>query len=261
MIDRMDDKAARSCQRTCWLLATLGGAALVLVLTQLWLYLPGKAVFVGLLAFGGLGFILEGSFCKRAVRAEPPIAPKTLAEADPAQLFDPVADAAEKPQPAAGPDPVLEPAPQSAAIAPQPRARAARKPAANKKEGARKSAPKPKSVKPVPASSLQAEPRASGLAAAMGRTKEKVADAASEPLLLLAPRDGKADDLKLIKGIGPALEKLLNEVGVWHYDQIASWKARDIAAVDSKMPTFKGRITRDEWVKQARALSSNRGAA
>ncbi len=94
----------------------------------------------------------------------------------------------------------------------------------------------------------------------MNRTHE-TAPAEAAPTLLLAPRDGKADDLKLIVGVGPVLERLLNEVGVWHFDQIAGWKARDIAFVDAKLKTFKGRITRDEWVKQARALARDAAKA
>ncbi len=97
-------------------------------------------------------------------------------------------------------------------------------------------------------------PRAAGLDAAMGKTKDAPAPAAT-PLLLKAPRGGKGDDLKLIIGIGPVLEKLLNSVGVWHFDQMASWKAKDIAFVDGKMEGFHGRITRDEWVKQAKILA------
>jgi NADH-quinone oxidoreductase subunit E len=56
-------------------------------------------------------------------------------------------------------------------------------------------------------------------------------------------------------GIGPSLERVLNEAGVWHFDQIASWKARDIAFIDSRIKGFKGRITRDGWVAQARDLA------
>jgi NADH-quinone oxidoreductase subunit E len=99
---------------------------------------------------------------------------------------------------------------------------------------------------------------AAGLDAAMDKTKS-VATTGASTVLLAKPRDGKGDDLKQIKGVGPALEKLLNAVGIWHFDQIASWKAKDIAFVDDKMEGFKGRITRDEWVKQARVLA--RGGA
>ena len=66
---------------------------------------------------------------------------------------------------------------------------------------------------------------------------------------------GKADDLKLIWGVGPAFEKLLNKIGLWHFDQIASWSAADIEHVDHLLKGFQGRIKRDDWVKQAKKLA------
>jgi NADH-quinone oxidoreductase subunit E len=77
---------------------------------------------------------------------------------------------------------------------------------------------------------------------------------AAAPELLKKPR-GKADDLKLIWGVGPAFEKLLNKVGVWHFDQVASWSAADIKHVDALLKGFHGRIARDEWVKQSKKLA------
>jgi len=77
----------------------------------------------------------------------------------------------------------------------------------------------------------------------------------SGPELLKKPR-GKADDLKLIWGVGPAFEKLLNKTGVWHFDQIASWASADIDHVDALLKGFHGRIRRDEWVKQAKKLAT-----
>ena len=71
---------------------------------------------------------------------------------------------------------------------------------------------------------------------------------------LTAPRGGKADDLKALEGIGPALEKTLNSLGIYHFDQIAGWSDADILAVDSEMKTFKGRIARDRWVAQAKII-------
>jgi NADH-quinone oxidoreductase subunit E len=86
--------------------------------------------------------------------------------------------------------------------------------------------------------------------------KKAAAPAKSEgPELLKKPR-GKADDLKLIWGVGPAFEKLLNKVGVWHFDQVASWSAADIKHVDALLKGFHGRIARDEWVKQAKKLAT-----
>ncbi|MEQ8307408.1 MAG: hypothetical protein RIA09_12650 [Hoeflea sp.] len=62
------------------------------------------------------------------------------------------------------------------------------------------------------------------------------------------------DDLKLISGVGPKLEQVLNGLGVWTYAQIADWKAEEVAWVDDYLQ-FKGRIDRDDWVSQARTLA------
>ena len=70
----------------------------------------------------------------------------------------------------------------------------------------------------------------------------------------LAKPEGKADDLKMIAGVGPKLEKTLNKLGFWHFAQIAKWTKKDIAIVDDEL-SFKGRIERDDWVKQAKALA------
>lgn len=79
---------------------------------------------------------------------------------------------------------------------------------------------------------------------------------ATKPQGLAAPRGGKADDLKIIKGIGPALEKLCHSLGYYHFDQVAKWTAEEIAWVDDNLEGFKGRVTRDEWVAQARILAA-----
>jgi predicted flap endonuclease-1-like 5' DNA nuclease len=73
------------------------------------------------------------------------------------------------------------------------------------------------------------------------------------PLFLEAP-DGPADDLTVIRGIGPRLAVLLNSLGIFHLRQIARWSDTDIAEVDAKLGAFKGRITRDQWIEQARLL-------
>ena len=76
------------------------------------------------------------------------------------------------------------------------------------------------------------------------------------PEALTAARDGGADDLKLIKGVGPKLELLLNKLGFYHFDQVGNWTAREVAWVDENLEGFKGRVTRDNWVDQARALAT-----
>lgn len=61
------------------------------------------------------------------------------------------------------------------------------------------------------------------------------------------------DDLKELSGVGPALEKKLQEAGVTTFAQIAAWTADDIAEMDEKL-SFKGRIEREGWVEQAKEL-------
>jgi NADH-quinone oxidoreductase subunit E len=75
------------------------------------------------------------------------------------------------------------------------------------------------------------------------------------PMLLTAPRGGVGDDLKRLNGIGPKLEQLLHELGVWHFDQIAGWGPGEIAWVNSRLGGFRGRAERDDWVGQARKLT------
>ena len=60
--------------------------------------------------------------------------------------------------------------------------------------------------------------------------------------------------MKLISGVGPVFEKSCNDAGVYQFAQIANWKKADIQAVDAKL-SVKGRIERDEWVKQAKILA------
>ena len=62
------------------------------------------------------------------------------------------------------------------------------------------------------------------------------------------------DDLKLVVGIGPVLERMLQQMGIATYRQIARWSEREIDQFDARLPEFPGRIRRDAWVTQARAL-------
>ncbi len=70
--------------------------------------------------------------------------------------------------------------------------------------------------------------------------------------------DGDADDLKELTGVGPVLEKTLNEFGIYHYRQIAGLKKAEIAEIDEAL-NFKGRIERDDWIKQAKELAKKSG--
>lgn len=106
--------------------------------------------------------------------------------------------------------------------------------------------PKPKpAAKPKKAAKPEPEPVAEA---------PVEAETEAKPELLKKARGGKADDLKLLKGIGPKLEKELNAAGVYHFDQIAGWNAEQVAWADQHLVSFKGRVSRDDWVSQAAKL-------
>ena len=71
-----------------------------------------------------------------------------------------------------------------------------------------------------------------------------------KPVTLSEPRDGGADNLKQIKGIGPKIEASLQAMGIFHIDQIAGWSKADAEWVEAQL-AFKGRVRRERWVEQA----------
>jgi predicted flap endonuclease-1-like 5' DNA nuclease len=92
-------------------------------------------------------------------------------------------------------------------------------------------------------------PNAAGLAADTGKM--------NRPKGISAARGGKADKLQRISGVGPKNEKVLHNLGFFHFDQIASWTAEEIAWVDDHLK-FNGRIKREEWTKQCRLLADGK---
>ncbi|NNE53663.1 MAG: hypothetical protein HKN30_14830 [Sulfitobacter sp.] len=110
----------------------------------------------------------------------------------------------------------------------------------------------------------EAEPGPSATEKAPKKTAAPAAKAAAAPAavgpeekpdLMEAPRGGSADDLKKISGVGPKLEQTLNDMGIWHFDQIAKWTDTEIAWVDNRLK-FKGRIVRDDWIGQSKVLAT-----
>lgn len=89
-----------------------------------------------------------------------------------------------------------------------------------------------------------AAPKAKAPAAPATKTKK--------PKGVKAPKT--PDDLKLISGVGPKLEGTLNGLGIYKFAQIAKWAKAEIDWVDDYL-SFKGRIERDDWIKQAGALA------
>lgn len=96
-------------------------------------------------------------------------------------------------------------------------------------------------------------PSATSAAPVVPEASAEPEQTAGEPKLFREPPDN-IDDLKAISGVGPALEKKLNGLGVYRYEQIGSWTKAEIKWVDDRLK-FRGRIERDDWVKQARKLA------
>jgi len=111
-----------------------------------------------------------------------------------------------------------------------------------------KSAAKPVTAKPAAKKAVKIEAVAADVVAEDGVGKK--------PKTRKAPRKAGADDLKSIKGVGPKLEAMLNEMGFYHFDQVASWGAEEVSWVDQNLTGFKGRVSRDDWVAQAKLLAN-----
>ncbi|GLS44004.1 NADH-quinone oxidoreductase subunit NuoE [Methylobacterium brachythecii] len=91
------------------------------------------------------------------------------------------------------------------------------------------------------------------------QSPEERADAAgTRPTGIDAARDDRPDDLTKIKGIGPVNNRRLNDLGIWHFDQIAAWSPAEIAWVGAYL-AFPGRIDRENWVGQAAVLAGKKG--
>jgi large subunit ribosomal protein L21 len=119
-------------------------------------------------------------------------------------------------------------------------------------------------VESAPASEAKAAPVADhahaqiaeGAAAAVAAAKAQGIDI--EKFQHLDKPIGKADDLKLISGIGPTIAKKLNAIGLWHYWQVKALSEDDIAKVEEQVG-FKGRAHRDDWMGQAADLMAGKG--
>ena len=87
---------------------------------------------------------------------------------------------------------------------------------------------------------------------------ERLAGAESEPpvvpLALVSGGTGHADDLQVIKGIGPKTEEILHGLDITTWEQVAAFTTDDIERVAEAIGNFTGRIERDAWIEQAREL-------
>lgn len=214
------DNSGLNCTFSSFLMAALIGALGVVVLRFFAEYSWEGSIFLGVLIAGFLGLVFNFIFCRELPALGDIQAPGSDASNKPAEK-----PKAAQPAPATAP-----PVEKSQAAAPK----AAPKPAPSAAPAA------------APAAAASADEGTASSSDAEGKRPEALSQA----------RDGGADNLKEIKGIGPKLEKLCNSLGFFHFDQIANWTPEEVAWVDANLEGFKGRVTRDEWVKQATILAA-----
>lgn len=78
--------------------------------------------------------------------------------------------------------------------------------------------------------------------------------AKAQPALLYSAPPQVVDDLTQIKGIGPKLEKALNQMGIYNFAQISEFSAANLEWIAANLRVFKNRPTRDNWIQQANDL-------
>ena len=239
------DEGMFSCRNICWIVGALLGVVLLLLIGGI------LGLIAAIVLAVAVALVLQRLFCAESV-AESGAAAGVGTGASAARPADP-ATAAEKE--------VVERAVAEAQAAED--ATEAKK-AAEAADAAKKAAEEKAAAEVDQARKAAAEEAAAEARAAKKAADDKAASAESagegtRPEGLDTPRDGGADDLKLIKGVGPKLEALLHELGYYHYDQIANWTKAEVAWVDKNLKGFKGRVSRDGWVDQAQALASGAG--
>ena len=254
-----NDGGGWSCAQRCWGLALVSGviAAFLLMVGGDWRLLP--AVFACIVIAIIVGALLQWFACKPApvftaapqvARTAAPItpqpAPAATVEADPVKPAPQQAPAPREPETVEPEtmEPVVPAAAdtsEAASIVKPSKALAGEAELAARK-GTWKFDGGTSRARPDSAPVVAAEP-----ASAPGK--------AAAPDRLSAARAGGPDDLTMIKGVGPKLERLLHSMGFFHFDQIASWTEKEVAWVDTNLEGFKGRVSRDNWVEQARALA------
>ena len=247
-----------SCRGICWIVGALIGLIAWIIIGGFWGLIVGIAVAIA------VALVLQRLFCQEVAvtRAAAGGAAVSSGSAAPSPGTPSGADAKAKA------DAARKAGEAEAAKAAE--AKAARDAAEAKAEAAKAAdakAAQDEAAKAAAADAAQAKADAEADAAlaevAEPASKDYDGDGVLEgeaegtrPEALTAARGGKADDLKLIKGIGPKLEQLCNELGFYHWDQIAGWSADEVAWVNANLKGFKGRVTRDNWVEQAKVLAA-----
>lgn len=160
------------------------------------------------------------------------------------------------PAPPAAPAAAVPPAAPAKPAASAPPSNAAKPETAAPETAPGVKSPSPEKTAEAPAALAKVDAKAKATVSPENAAERAAPRAESRPELFKEPKAGKADDLKLIWGVGPKLEQMLHQMGVWHFDQIAAWTGPEISWVDERLEGFKGRAERDEWVEQAKKLAT-----
>lgn len=188
-------------------------------------------------------------------KAEPPRVEAPAETVTPVVPVDPALQAASE----LGADKASETlaaAPPKPKAAPKPKAESKTKPAPKAREA--KAAPVPEAKAATP----KAKAAPTKAAAPATAPTEVTANAKVSAAPAAAPASPSIpDDIALLKGVGPKLVALLQSMGITSLAQIAAWSPADISEIDAKLGAFAGRINRDNWVDQAKLLTSGDIAA
>lgn len=111
-----------------------------------------------------------------------------------------------------------------------------------------------RSAKAPEAKSAKSEKLTKSTKSEKSSTSKKFVTDAPRPASLYQSRPSDVDDLKKVKGIGPVMERILNENGCYHFKQLANFSQKDIEWISAAIATFPDRIERDRWVEQAQSL-------
>ena len=274
-----DHKKNSASQMGCWAMAAVAGLLTFVMLLTVGGYTFMPAAFVGAIAFILLGLLFGWLFCTplpsavdRSATGSTSAAATSGSTAPSAGATASVAAGASAAVASTSTSSASDAAKAAAAKAAAAKA-AADKAAADKVAADKAAADKAEANKAAAKKKAAADKKAAKAAADKAAADKAVADAASgedydgdgvreganegtKPATLTAAREGGADDLKRIKGIGPKLEKLCNTMGFFHFDQIAAWTPEEMAWVNANLEGFKGRATRDKWIEQAKLLAS-----
>lgn len=250
-----------SCQTGCWALAAGIGLLTMILLLVLGDYVWPAAIFLGGLLFVLLGLLFSWLFCAELPKpgevtpgADVPARPasgasvaRTAGAAVGAAGATAEKAAGEAKQAAKD---VAAKAVETASEA----AEAAKDTASDAAEAAKDTADKAEEAVEEAAKTVTEEAKEIGDLDKDGKLEGT--GEGTKPEMLSEAREGGPDNLKEIKGIGPKLEQLCHSMGVFHFDQIASWGPDEVAWMDANLQGFRGRVTRDDWVGQAKILAS-----